>query len=483
VAIARASRTRPPGAQPVLEPARAAARPRIATLARLVVAGAALPVGAHLWATPEWRGAVLLLAAVLCWTLDVVPDYVVALGVLVVWNAAGIGPSAASLSGFASPVWFLLLGVLAVGSGLARSGALQRAAFALLSMFPATFAGQVVAFLVGGLVLTPFLPLTVARCALTAPLARQVAETLGYPARSRAAVGIGLAAFTGSGLLGRLFLSGATLNLLAWSLLPADARPGWWRWLIASAPTMLVLTVGALALIVLTCRPAGDPPIGRDVIQRRRRDCGPVTAHARVAGAAALGLLAGLVAGPHLRVDGAWVACLGAMVLAATGVLTREHFRSAIDWPFLIFLGVILGMPAMIQHVGADVQLAEAVPALVGWTHGSPAWSVTLLFASVVAARVLLSEWVAIPLLTAALVPVAPAMGLHPWVVAFVVLSAANLWSVPYQFASYLAFWSASDGYLFAHEQVRTFSFAYMLLSLGGLLVSIPFWRALGLLP
>src|SRR6267142_4426438 len=77
------------------------------------------------------------------------------------------------------------------------------------SMFPATFVGQVVAFLVGGLVRTPLLPLTVARCALTAPLARQVAETLGYPAGSRGVVGIGLAAFTGSSLLSRVFLSGA----------------------------------------------------------------------------------------------------------------------------------------------------------------------------------------------------------------------------------------------------------------------------------
>ena len=249
---------------------------------------------------------------------------------------------------------------------------LQRIAFALLSMFPATFAGQAVALLVGGLVMTPFLPLTVARCALTAPLARQVAETLGYPARSRAAVGIGLAAFTGSGLLSRLFLSGETLNLLAWSLLPPAARPGWWKWAIAGAPMLLVLTVGALGTILLTCRPAHDRPIDRDVIQRLRRDAGPLTPHARVAGAAAVMVLIGLVAAPYLEIDGAWFACLGAMALAATGVLTREHFRSMIDWPFLIFLGVILSMPAMIHHIGVDAQLAQALPPLVTWAHGSP---------------------------------------------------------------------------------------------------------------
>jgi divalent anion:Na+ symporter, DASS family len=463
-------------------PSRVVDRLRVGPAARLLLVLATAPIAAYFWARPESRGSVLLIAAMLCWTLDVLPDYVVALGVVVVWNVAAIGPSAPSLSGFASPVWFLVLGVLAVGGGLARSGILQRIAFALLSMFPATFAGQAVAFLVGGLVMTPLLPLTVARCALTAPLARQVAETLGYPARSRAAVGIGLAAFTGAGLLSRVFLSGATLNLLAWSLLPPETRPGWWLWAIAAAPTMLVLTVGTLGIILLTCRPANDRPIERDVIQRLRRDGGSLTPHAHVAGTAAVAMLIGIVAGPYLKIDGTWFACLGAMALTATGVLTREHFRWMIDWPFLIFFGVILSMPAMIHHIGVDAQLAQALPPLVTWAPGSPVRTLTLLFAIVTAARVLLSEWVAVPLLTATLVPIAPAVGLHPWVVAFVVLSAANLWSVPYQFASYLAFWSASDGYLFGHDQVRAFSVAYVLLSLGGILLSIPLWRLLGLL-
>ena len=255
--------------------ARAVSLPRIADrlstrhAARLLAVASIAPLVAYFWARPESRGSVLLIGAILCWTLDVLPDYVVALGVIVVWNIAAIGPSAASLSGFASPVWFLLLGVLAVGGGLARSGVLQRIAFALLTLFPATFRGQVVAFLVGGLVMTPLLPLTVARCALTAPLARQVAEVLGYPARSRAAVGIGLAAFAGSGLLSRVFLSGATLNLIAWSLLPPAARPGWWTWAIASAPMLLVLMVGVLTVILLTWRPANDRPIDRDVIRRQ----------------------------------------------------------------------------------------------------------------------------------------------------------------------------------------------------------------------
>ena len=451
--------------------------------ARVLLVVSAVPIAAHFWSVPDARGPVLLSAATLCWMLDFVPDYVVALGLLVVWNVAAIGPSAQSLSGFASPVWFLLVGVLALGEGLSRSGLLPRMALALLSTFPATFAGQVVAFLVGGLLMTPILPLTVARCALTAPLARQVAEALGYPARSRAAVGIGLAAFTGSSLLSRVFLSGAAVNLLAWSLLPASTHPTWWRWAIAASPTMLLISVGSLAIILITCRPPNERPIPGDLIRRlRRAHRRPLTPHAHVPAVVAAALLIGLVASPYLDVDGPWLACLGAIALATIGVLTREQFRLSIDWPRVIFLGVILGLPAMIQHIGVDARLSQALPPLVAWAGASPVWTVTLLFVIVVVLRFALSEWVAIPLLTATLVSSAPILGLHPWVIAFVVLAAANLWSAPYQLASYLAFWSASDGYLFTHEQVRAFSVAYMLLSLGGLLLSIPLWRLLGLL-
>ena len=62
------------------------------------------PFAAHSWTHPESRALVLVLGAILLWTLDVLPDFVVALGLIAAWNIAAVGPSAASLSGFASPV-------------------------------------------------------------------------------------------------------------------------------------------------------------------------------------------------------------------------------------------------------------------------------------------------------------------------------------------------------------------------------------------
>ena len=41
---------------------------------------------------------------------------------------------------------------------------------------------------------------------------------------------------------------------------------------------------------------------------------------------------------------------------------------------------------------------------------------------------------------------------------------------------------SASEGRLFSHAQEQRFAFAYTALVLVGLMVSVPYWRLLGLL-
>src|SRR5262249_28935280 len=98
----------------------------------LAAAGAALGV---LFGTPmpgpapEGRQMLALLAAaVVLWALDVVPDYVVGLGMMLAWIVLGIVPSEVALSGFTSSPFFLITGVLGMAAGLQASGLLFRMA-------------------------------------------------------------------------------------------------------------------------------------------------------------------------------------------------------------------------------------------------------------------------------------------------------------------------------------------------------------------
>jgi len=62
------------------------------------------------------------------------------------------------------------------------------------------------------------------------------------------------------------------------------------------------------------------------------------------------------------------------------------------------------------------------------------------------------------------------------------VLAMSVAWFLPSQTLSYLVAQSASEGRLFSHAQAQRFAFAYTALVLVGLMVSVPYWRLLGLL-
>lgn len=433
------------------------------------------------WSGPEWRLGLLLAVTVVAWALEVLPDWVIALGLLSFYNLAGLGPASVSLSGFASPTWFLLVGLLGVAAGVTRSRIPHRLALRLLLLFPPTFRGQALAVILSGLLITPLFPLTVGRCALIAPLTLSLTEMLGYPPWSQPAVGIGLAAFVGTGLMSWTFLSGAALNLIADSLLPPGARVGWALWVLAAASTSLVILGGSLAIIPATFRPAGERRFSHAAIAARLRALGPLSRGEWLAGEVTVAVLVGFLMVPRLGVENAWIALAGALVLAGAGVLTREDLRSAVDWPLLLLLGVMLSVPAMVHQAGLDTRIAAAMPLALGWAHASPVRGIALVFLLTVGVRFLLSEWVGVPFLTVAFLAASPRLSLHPWVVAFVVLVGAKLWIHPYQSSAYLVFWGACDGRLFNHRQVRAFSVIYLTLCLLGLLVSIPLWRLLGL--
>lgn len=478
--------------RPTLGPSRPsglADRVRLATVSRNarsiagVICGVAwLLVAAREWSDPSLRAMVLIVSAVAAWALDLLPDYVVALGLVAAWNLTHAGPTAASVSGFVSPSWFMLVGILVLAAALARSGLLERLALRLLLVFPATFIGQAGALMLGGMVMTPLLPLTVGRSALMASLTVRVADSLGYERQSRPAVGVGLAAFVGAGLLARGFLSGATLNMVAASLLPAEARLGWGAWALAAAPVTLIVSAGSLAILFARFRPSGDQPVPQDAVRARLAALGPASRTQWMSGLVTLLVIAGFIVGPSLGVDCPWLVASGAVVLLASGALTRETFRSAVDWPLLVFLGVILSVPQMMHHAGVDTELARRIPALMSVAQGSPALGVIVVFAVTVAARFVLSEWVGVPLLVVTLIPSAGALGVHPWIVVLVILVASNLWLFPYQFLSYATFLGGAEDRLFAPKQARGFCLAYMGLALGALLAAIPLWYLLGLL-
>jgi hypothetical protein len=137
-------------------------------------------------------------AAIALWTSQLLPEFAVALGLVVAWLLLGVATPAQALAGFASLTWLFVLTVLALAGAVARSGLMFRTGLLLVRRLPAGLVWQTAIMLLTGLLVSPMLPSTMGRAALTAPLALAVAEARRLRDHAPAAAALGLAAWIGS---------------------------------------------------------------------------------------------------------------------------------------------------------------------------------------------------------------------------------------------------------------------------------------------
>jgi len=452
------------------------------------IAAVALPVALWNLAPPSglevagWRVVLLLVGAAIAWLTEPVPDFAVALALAAAWGATGLVTLAVAFSGFASSSWLLALGALALAAAMARTGLLFRIALLLLRSFPATATGQLFALLLGGIVITPLVPLSVARVAAIMPVASEIGQSLGYAPRSNGSARLAFAGLVGYWYFSSIFLTGLATNFFVVQLLsPADrARFSWIGWLGAAAPVGIFCLAGAAAALLLLFRPERAAARIADATRRQQRILGPLSRGERIAMGAAGLLLAGLIAQPVLNVEPAWLALL-ALVVVTAGALDRERFRAGIDWGFLMLFGALLGSGNVMQATHVDRWIAAG---LVERTAGAgdPGVVLIAIAAATILLRFVLPSRPTMLLLALAVVPAAPQLGISPWLAGLVVLLAANIWILPYQGLEYLVAREATGGDAFDDRQGTRIGAALTVVRFLAIAASVPAWKLMGLL-
>lgn len=457
------------------------------------LAGLALTIGvpAALWFVPPpgglsragWHVSVIVLGAALGWLFEPLPDFVIAFLMAAAWGVAGLAPVSLVFGGFATSAWVVTLGAIALAVAMARSGLLFRIALFLLRTFPATHRGQVLALLLGGILVTPLVPLGLARVAAVTPLTQELAQALRYRPRSRGSAGLAFAGMVGYGLFGSMFLTGLAMNFFVVGLLPPGdrARFDWLHWLWGAAPAGVLLAAGAAFVLVGFFRPETTPKITADVFHRQRRALRGLSRGEEIAIGGVGVLVLGLLLQPWVRLDAAWLALGALIVCVGGGVLDRGAFRSALDWGFLTMLGILLSTEGVLHHVGVDRWIAGLLTPIARFIP-DPGALVVLLAVFVVACRLVLPWIPATLLLALALVPAAGELGLSPWVVGFVVLFAATTWIHPSQSDFCRLVREGSHGEAFTNRQGLALGAAMTAVMLIAVAASVPYWRALGLL-
>lgn len=452
-------------------------------LAALILVGgwfAPAPEGLSL---SGWHALISLLAVVPILAVEALPDGAAALLLVTIWVVGGVVPARVATGGFASTAFILSVSVFTVGAAVAASGLLYR--FSLLAVARAgSFAGQMATLGISGLILGAAVPNATGRMSLVASGIAELAEAVGYAPKSRAAAGLAMAAMAGFGVMAAPFVTSSTTALVALALLPESNRAAlnWVEWAIRALPMHVLLLGGLLAFVTWRYSPALEMGGSRkrDALSLQRSILGAPTRNERIAGVVTVGLLVGFATQPLHGIDPAWVGTIAFVVLAACSVLTVDTLRQ-VNWSTVLLLGVLSGMGEVFAFAKLDMWVAGLVVGAVGGLARAPVLFVGVLAVLCLLLNLVLRWQAAVPLVIIALSPIARGAGIDPWVVAIVALTACNMFFLPYQSTIYLALYSGTGGRLFTHEQARPVAIASAVLTVVGLLVSVPYWQLLGL--
>jgi CRP-like cAMP-binding protein/di/tricarboxylate transporter len=455
----------------------------------LAATAAALLVGAWFVSPPPdmspaaFRTMLLLAAALTVNALRLLPDFLTFLLMLALWVVSGIVPARVAASGFASPTWFLILATMVLGAGLARSGLPYRAALWMLQQLPPRYP-LLASCLAGlGVLVSPGIPYVTGRVVLAGPVAQDIADSLRYPSRSSGSAGLALATLLGFGMMGSLFLTGNPMALVVYGLLPPASRAEmtFLNWFVAALPLHLVLFVGMLAFIFRWYRP-GEEKVSERTLQVQSAVLGRVRGGEWLALTVLLLLLVGFSTQPIHGIEPAWLGLFGVAAMIARGLANADILRREVNWPLLLYFGVVLSLGEVFRAVGLDTWLAGVLVPLLGMAgtqSGLLILGITLL---AMLTSLLLGMLPAILLLVLALPPISAQVGISPWIVGLTVIVAANQWLYPQQNIIYLSLYHASGERAFSHAQARPAAVAFAALTFAGLVVSIPYWQGLGLL-
>jgi di/tricarboxylate transporter len=312
---------------------------------------------------------------------------------------------------------------------------------------------------------------------------REVAAALGFTPGSRAATGLALAALIGFGQMSGLFLTGSSVGLLLHGLLPDAVRGdfGFTGWFLAALPLHLVLFATSMAAVVWLYKPGEAMSDATHRLALQHEVLGPIRRDELWCLAVLIALIAGFLTEPLHGVHGAWLGVAALVVLAVAGRLDANMLRTGVNWNFLIFFGVITSLATVFDALKIDDWLAASLSAPVAILGGNAlVFCIALTLLGYALAFVV--RWqAAAPLLTLVAMPIAGAVGVHPFLVALISLVSTQVWFLPSQSTVYLALYHGS-GELFTHQGVRKLAWAWGALVLLSIAAAVPVWQWMGLI-
>ena len=410
--------------------------------------------------------------------LELIPTHMSTIAALVLSVATGCGTTGDAFGAFAGTTVWLLIGAFGLATSLANSGLLNRLALNIMRIFPGNYTGQVLGLSLASLVCAPCVPSTTAKCSILVPLAGMVGDKMGYKPHSKGAIGLFSVVNIITNFAGCMFLTGGIIVGVIIAMVPETFT--WFSWLKIFIVWGVVVVGLSVLVSLFFYRPGKDEGknLSKDDIKAMINELGKMSKKETSALIILVLTIAAWMTESMHGIPTYAVAVIAWVLMTACGLFSPMDFMTKILWPIVVLVGGILGIITLLGITGVGAWISNLVAPVVTPFVGSP---VLLLVILCVVVTLLMFAMVQGPAQAAVFIALLAGTTIHPLIIAFTVMLASQVFVLPFQLSTVISAEGVSGGRI-EHKDIVPTAWAYAVINIIAIVVSVPWWKFLDLI-
>ena len=428
----------------------------------------------------------ILAAMVFMLITGVFDEHIVILATLAMCVIMKVASFSTIFSAFSGTTMWMVLTILPITVVIQKSGLMNRIALYLLKAFPCSYKWQLFALSLSSMVISPLIPSTTAKSSLLASLTASVADKMKLEKQSKPLTGIFLAVFINGPSMGHIFLSGSVQALLVVGMMPEEmaARFSWMGWLAAASVWAVVAFFMIYLVLLLLYHPEKPVSLTKEEINQMIEDMGTFSGTEKLTAVLMILTLIGWITKSWTGIPECIFAIFTYAVLYTTGAISKKEFRAEVPWDVWIYVGGIVCVAGLFTTLGIDTWLAEVMKPMVKIITCNPIVYIVALVLIVYAFRVFIVSSIAtVTIFYVVFAATAyQLLGISPFITGFLIIGASKSWPTEYTNTNYVTAEAIVGKDSVRFKDAQMMSHIYILITIAAAIISIPFWKLIGLM-
>ena len=425
----------------------------------------------------------IVIAALTLWVTEIVPLFAPALLILSGLALMSIAPPDIVLSGFSSQTFLFMIGLYTIGSLIKESGLAYRTCLILLSRIPTRKNYIASSLFTIGFLLNPILPSATARSNIVSPLLSDIKNNFKVLDQSELYSGLALSTYAGITTFSFVFLTAKSENLILYALLPPQTRDayGYVSWFMSSLLIAIPLLVIMVAIWHIRFGKYKFSRVTKEKVDDQLALLGKPTNLEIQAILSIFIFIIGSLTSVFHGISMAWISILLLCYLLFSKVISSSKFKAFIDWQFLLFLAVIIGLSNSIPYSGLDTVLVQSLSGLEAIVETNMYFFAVILMILIYCLRFILPPKLCAPLLATVFIPIFQNQNINPWYFCIICLVLCDSAFLPYQHATLANFLAEINSSTTLNK--KTFYQTNALINVSKILaimIGISIWNVLG---